>query len=236
MTALAENPAGYEGLRKMTVAEQVANRRWHHRFEITPGVTTPGRYEPMGLFKRLRLPEDLSGKRVLDVGARDGFFTMKCEQAGAEVVAVDTVVETRSGFSIVRDVHGLKAQYLRDTLYNLTPERLGKFDIVLYLGVIYHLPDPIGSLEVMRNLVRDDGRVYVESTCVDDEVLLTSGTVDTSPLVDLPVMVYARRNSSSFWDLNSPCLQALLADAGFRTVRFERWGRRMMAEVVPLPT
>jgi hypothetical protein len=57
---------------------------WHHIFAFPQGITTPGAYDPRDLFSRLRLP-DLRGKRVLDVGTRDGFFAFECERRGAHV-------------------------------------------------------------------------------------------------------------------------------------------------------
>ncbi len=49
-------------------------RRWHHKFEIIPGLVTPGSYDPQDLWNKLRIDNRVSGQRVLDIGASDGFF------------------------------------------------------------------------------------------------------------------------------------------------------------------
>ena len=48
---------------------------WHHRIELAPGVFTPGMQDTQALLLQVSFPEDLTGKRVLDIGARDGFFS-----------------------------------------------------------------------------------------------------------------------------------------------------------------
>jgi tRNA (mo5U34)-methyltransferase len=62
---------------------------WHHRFEIYPGVITPGTYNPTDLLKKTQLPADLRGTRVLDIGTSDGFFALQLARRGAQVVAID---------------------------------------------------------------------------------------------------------------------------------------------------
>ena len=60
---------------------------WHHKFEIYPGVVTPGAYEPGFLLDKTGLPDDLSGLRVLDIGTSDGFFSLHLAKRGAQVAA-----------------------------------------------------------------------------------------------------------------------------------------------------
>ena len=43
-------------------------RHWHHKFEVFPGVVTPGSYDPQFLLEKLQLPADMTGMRVLDIG------------------------------------------------------------------------------------------------------------------------------------------------------------------------
>src|SRR5579859_2699392 len=73
---------------------------WHHAMQIYPGVITPGAYDPSELLPHLDLPDDCSQARVLDVGARDGFFAFELERRGAAVVAVDPQDPTESGFAV----------------------------------------------------------------------------------------------------------------------------------------
>jgi tRNA (mo5U34)-methyltransferase len=216
----------------MRVEDRIAKVKWHHSFEVVSGVMTPGPYNPVGLWRRLQLPEDLSGRRVLDIGARDGFFSFACEARGAQVVAVDYINKNKTGFALASELRHSKVEFLCKNIYHLSPDRIGQFDIILLLGVIYHLPDPCLALEIVRNLTHDNGTAYVESTCVDDTIRLNSGKADTSALRDLPIAIFAGRNETSFWDFNSACLRRLLNNARFKIKREEKWGYRMLAEAV----
>src|ERR687894_2788210 len=73
---------------------------WYHRIEVAPGVVTPGVHDSVAALAVMGLPERLDGKRVLDVGARDGHFSFVAEERGAEVLAIDSVAPERlTGFS-----------------------------------------------------------------------------------------------------------------------------------------
>src|SRR4051794_35441822 len=73
----------------MTAREAVAaNPAWYHTIELAPGVVTPGQIDHRGVVSRV-LPDDLRGRRALDVGTFDGFWAFELERRGAEVVAID---------------------------------------------------------------------------------------------------------------------------------------------------
>lgn len=77
--------------RSADVLERIADHRaWRHRIEIAPGVVTPGREDCRAELRRIRFPASLVGRRVLDVGCSDGFYSFEAERRGAtEVVALD---------------------------------------------------------------------------------------------------------------------------------------------------
>lgn len=212
--------------------ERVRAVRWHHSFEILPGIVTQGTYRPDGLWKRLALGPELSGKRVLDLGARDGYFSFQCEALGAEVLAVDYVDQEGTGFSLSSELRGSKVRFMNRNIYDLHPSEVGTFDYVLMLGLLYHLPDPYLALEILRSLVKRGGVAFIESTCIDDAVFMSDKSVLTHSVRDLPLMVYVARNATSFWDLNSACLRELLQSTGFSIVDMQRWGKRMLARAV----
>src|SRR6478735_946229 len=100
--------------------------KWHHRIEVAPGVWTPGLQDTPAVLSQIRMPEDLSGMRVLDIGARDGFFTFEAERRGArEVVALDNESPHRTGFAIAAGLLDSKATYVTENVYSLNPERYG---------------------------------------------------------------------------------------------------------------
>ena len=79
---------------------------WHHRFEILPGVVTPGIYDPSFLLEKMALPANLSGRSVLDIGPSDGYFCLNFRRRGARVVAVDYRPKHLHGFAVMeRNVH-----------------------------------------------------------------------------------------------------------------------------------
>jgi len=121
---------------------------WWHSFELPDGSLIEGVNSLDAQKQRIArfpIPADLTGKRVLDIGAWDGWFTFEMERRGAEVVAIDRWDNPR-----FREMHaalGSGADYRRMNVYELDPARIGQFDVVLFLGVLYHLKHPLLALE-----------------------------------------------------------------------------------------
>ncbi|MEZ5234099.1 MAG: hypothetical protein R2749_15520 [Acidimicrobiales bacterium] len=65
------------------LAAEIATRTWFHTFDLGDGLRTPGYDATLQKLDVIHLPEDLSGSRVLDIGAYDGFFSFECERRGA---------------------------------------------------------------------------------------------------------------------------------------------------------
>jgi len=142
-----------------------AGFRWHQRFELAPGIWTPGTSDVERFLRLARLPADLSGMRILDVGTSNGGTAFACERRGAEVVAADIVPPDYSGFARIRDFLGSSCAYVESTVYEL-PERVdGRFDVVLFLGVLYHLRHPLLALDALRRL--DADAVVLETEVAD---------------------------------------------------------------------
>src|SRR5215813_12279415 len=128
--------------------QQLSEGGWWHRFELPDGSVIQGVCEVSGMRERIGqfpIPSDLSGKRVLDIGAWDGWFSFEMERRGAEVVAIDCWDNPR--FHEMRARLRSKVDYRRMNVYELSPERVGRFDIVLFFGVLYHLKHPLLALE-----------------------------------------------------------------------------------------
>jgi tRNA (mo5U34)-methyltransferase len=215
------------------VLESTTN--WYHRIELAPGVVTPGVNDSARFLALLGLDDDLRGKRVLDLGTRDGYFAFEAERRGAsEVVAVDYVDKTATGFAAVADYLGSKVRFMRENLWNLDATDLGTFDIVLFLGLLYHLRDPLGALDLVRTLCRD--RLYLETQTLDDAFLLRNGAharlESVSPeLVEAPLMRFCPRDSvnkdpTNYWIPNVQCVRLMLEEANFVVQRSESSGAR----------
>jgi tRNA (mo5U34)-methyltransferase len=147
--------------------DEFRERGWWHSFELPDGTAIRGVSDLEAQKRRLAqfpIPADLRGKRVLDVGAWDGWFTFEMERRGAEVVAIDRWENPR--FWEMRRMLGSRAEYLEMDVYDLSPQRIGRFDIVLFLGVLYHLKHPLLALERVCSVTED--MAAVESYVLDE--------------------------------------------------------------------
>lgn len=126
--------------------------KWWHTIDLGNGVTTPGQ-QPIDYPQHVGLPEDLTGKSVIDVGTWDGVISFAAESRGAaRVVAAD--IFKGMGFQLVHKVLNSKVEFVQMDVRKDLPD-LGKFDLVCFLGVIYHVPDPIVTFKRIADLSND---------------------------------------------------------------------------------
>jgi len=157
---------------------------WHHRIEVAPGIFTPGVQHTDELLATINLPRDLSGLRVLDLGARDGFFSFECEKRGAaEVIAVDYSPVELTGFAVASKILNSKVKWITANVYKINELNLGKFDLILFLGVIYHLRNPYLAIDRVYDALKIDGKVIVESHVIDGGFVNEKG--DWINLIDI---------------------------------------------------
>src|SRR5580698_4510744 len=142
MRIQAKHTETTEAIRQLR--EEMARLGRYHSVELPDGTVLPGLLTVEQLRDRLSrhpIPADLTGKRVLDIGAWDGWFSFEMERRGAEVVAIDNWDNPR--FHEVRGLLKSRVEYRQMNVYDLSPAKLGQFDIVLFLGVLYHLKHPL---------------------------------------------------------------------------------------------
>lgn len=203
--------------------------RWFHAIDLGHGIVTPGSDRSAAKLARLRLPERLDGLSVLDVGAWNGFFSFEAERRGARrVLAVDSFCwsgtgwGTQDGFLLAREALGSRVEDREVEVLDLAPERVGTFDVVLCLGVLYHMRHPHLALE--RVAAVTDGLLVLE-THVD---LLTS----RSPAMALYPGRELNDDPTNWCGPNLAALEWMLRDVGFAslervylTPRWKRAGR-----------
>jgi tRNA (mo5U34)-methyltransferase len=135
---------------------EVGRHEWFHAMDLGQGVVTPGRIDvARQTLPRLKLPESLAGKTVLDIGAWDGFFSFEAERRGAQrVLATDSHAwyTRKPAFELARRALGSRVEDYDIDVMDLSPERIGTFDVVLFLGVLYHLRHPMLALEKVRSV------------------------------------------------------------------------------------
>jgi tRNA (mo5U34)-methyltransferase len=164
--------------------------RWWHEIELAPGIVTPGddsNRSKLPILDSLGLPADMRDLRALDIGCSDGYFTFEMEKRGAAVVAIDFVPDDYTGFATARRILGSAAEYRMDNVYNVSPEKYGAFDVVLFMGVLYHLRKPLAALDAIRSVMNKGGQLFVGTMMIDEYFLLPDGSVTTLEAIN-PVL------------------------------------------------
>ena len=172
------------------IRQRAEKIHWYHEFDFGSGVKT----KPItsngylwAMTQRLLDKVDFRDKTVLDIGCWDGYWSFYAERRGAKsVLATDvntqrwskvevdlksasTAPVPNEGFMLAREVYNSKVEYNGDiSVYDIAS--LGKrFDIVLFLGVLYHLTYPMYALTQIRHVVDRNGFVVVESGVIEDD-------------------------------------------------------------------
>lgn len=205
-----------------TLADRVSRIRWWHRIDLGSGIITPGLDDSFRKLTIMHLPESLLAKTVLDVGAWDGFFSFEAERRGAvRVVAADLYNWRhprfgKQGFQLAKTVLQSNVEELDADILELSTDQIGKFDVVLFMGVLYHLRHPLLGLERVRSLTK--------------ELLILESHTDLQDLVR-PAMVFypgseLNNDGTNWWGPNLALIRAMLQDVGFRKLveypHFER--------------
>lgn len=186
--------------------------RWRHAIELAPGIVTPG-YPTQRKLRRLGLPADLRGKTVLDIGCSDGFFAFECEKRGASrVVAFDNwsspYVDSPAGFETAHAILGSHVEHCDLDLMTLDAAELGQFDIVLCLGVLYHLRHPLLGMEQLSRLTNEV--LYLETD--------VSESIINRPVMRFVEGRYHNRDITTWWVPSISCVQQMARAAGFQRV------------------
>jgi len=187
----------------------------YHSIELPDGRVLPGLQSIEQLRRRIEqfpIPQDLRGRRVLDIGAWDGWFSFEMEKRGADVVAIDSAEHTQ--FFMVRELLNSKVEHHTADICRVRPQDFGRFDIVLFFGVLYHVKHPLLALENVCDLSTD--LAFVESYVSDDGL-----NPATPPLMEFYEIDELRGQFDNWVGPNLACLMAFCRTAGFARVDFE---------------
>lgn len=194
--------------------------KWWHPIKIGDYVTPGRNQETEDTFNNLGLPDDLTGKTVLDIGAWDGYYSFGCEQRHADrVVASDKFVWSNNeisghwwnnddGFDFAHKHLNSKVEKLFASVEELDPIKHGKFDIVLMLGVIYHAKDPIGYLQKAFDMSKDIVIIETHIDMMDIEY----------PAARYYIGNELNNDKTNYWGPNSLAVRGIMADIGFKEV------------------
>jgi tRNA (mo5U34)-methyltransferase len=171
------------------------------------------------------LPHDLSGCTVLDIGCNGGFYALEMKRRGADrVVAIDSDERYLRQAALAAEVTGLSIELHQMSVYEIA--RLGRrFDLVLFMGVLYHLRHPLLALDLIRAHVAGDmlvcqslqrgcptaAEIAEDYPFEENEIFMEPG----APHMQFIEHRFAR-DPTNWWIPNAPCTEAMLRSAGFR--------------------
>lgn len=206
--------------------------QWWHSIDVGRGVVTPGvkgAGTPGGPhafmqaeLESLALP-DLHGKSVLDVGALNGYYSFAAERAGASrVVALDyhewlprpdgTPAPGRSGFEVARKILKSRVEPVLADLMTIDVATLGRFDVVLFLGVLHRLEDPLGGMRRVAELT--SGLAVIQS------LAMSAGPVaDEHALLEFSPRSARDGDATNWYVPNIAAIDGLCRAAGFASTQ-----------------
>jgi len=148
--------------------DRARSREWFYAYDLPDGSTTPTyhgidiqaihetRWRMLGDCLDARLGPERDGLTALDLASHQGWFALKMAQSGfGRVLGVDAREAHVEDSRLIKGIYGLDTlSFEQGDVHALDPATLGTFDVVLMLGLLYHLENPVGALRVCRSLCR----------------------------------------------------------------------------------
>lgn len=209
---------------------------WFHNIDLGHGVhTAPDHF--LGDYPRFKfarfahgLPADLTGKSVLDIGCNAGFYSMEMKKRGASrVVGIDSDERYLAQARFVAETLGFDGiEFRRASVYDVGA--LGeRFDLVIFMGVLYHLRHPLLALDLIREHVAGDAMLFQTMQRGSKEVMEVPENAPFHTPEDRPPAFFddprypklhfiERRYAddwTNWWAPNRAASEAMLRAAGF---------------------
>ena len=233
--------------------ERVADRirelgDWFHNLDLDGVQTAPDHF--LGDYPRVKwqrfqhaIPADLRGKTVLDIGCNGGFYSIEMKRRGADrVVAIDFDDRYLAQARFAAEALGCEIEFRKLSVYDV--QKLGEqFDIVLFLGVFYHLRHPLLALDLIHQHVARDfflfqsmqrGSEKIDSLQDDYDFWQT----EIFERAGFPKMYFVEKryagDPTNWWIPNRACVEAMLRSAGFKIIDHPE-AEVFACKYVPLP-
>ncbi len=227
---------------------------WFHNLDLHGVQTAPAHF--LGDYPRCKwerfahaIPDDLTGRTVLDIGCNGGFYSLEMKRRGAErVVGVDFDERYLAQARFAAQTLGMPIEFRQLSVYDVA--RLGeKFDVVIFMGVLYHLRHPLLALDLIHEHVARDLFVFQSMQRGSEEAGRVEGDyefweTDIFDRADFPRMSFIEKKYSgdptNWWVPNRACSEAMLRSAGFDVLAHPesevfvcRWSERSDARPLP---
>ncbi len=198
------------------LGSQLNRFHFYHRIRVNEHVCTPGldAVTPLVNLTLQTLKEvELQGKRVLDIGCRDGIFCFEAERRGAATVGGIDNDLSRGATEVLIPYLRSRVALHEMNLLDLRPQSFGQFDVVIFAGVLYHLRYPFWCLKLVRDVLAPNGILILETAILIDD--------NRNALLFCPIGVDSPYEPSSCTFFNVKGLSDTLASLGL-TVRHVR--------------
>ncbi len=205
---------------------------WFQNLELAGVQTAPNHFlgnYPMCKWQSFRhaIPDDLSGKSVLDIGCNAGFYSLEMKRRGAaRVLGVDSDARYLAQARLAAEVQGMDIEFAELDVYQVAQLR-ERFDVVLFMGVLYHLRHPLLALDLLHEHVVKDYLVFQSmlrgsqelGAVADDYDFREESHFDRAayPKLHFVEQRYAG-DPTNWWVPNKSCVEAMLRSAGFAIV------------------
>ena len=205
---------------------------WFHNMDLGGVWTAPDHF--LGDYPGVKfrgfshaIPADLTGKSVLDIGCNGGFYSIEMKKRGAaRVLGIDFDDDYLAQARFAAEVTGHDIEFRQLSVYDVGA--LGeRFDVVIFMGVLYHLRHPLLALDLIHAHVAGDLLVYQSlqrGSAEIDSVPRNADFWDTAmfdspgfPKLHFIENEYAN-DPTNWWAPNAACSAAMLRSAGFEIV------------------
>lgn len=211
------------------IQKEINSRNWFHRFELTAGVWSPGKINVNArhALSAHGVAEDLRGKRVIDIGAADGAYSFEFSRRGASVLAVDIQSLEETGFGIANKLARAPVEHRVMSVYDLSVDTVGHFDIAWYWGVFYHLREPLLAFRNLHRILNDGGLLCFEGAVLDGATASADPRLEglgqhVDALREVPLAYFTSTSYAQDWSNwyvpNAACLREWLRASGFRDI------------------
>jgi tRNA (mo5U34)-methyltransferase len=205
---------------------------WFHNIELGDVRTAPDHF--LGDYPGVKwrafaaaIPQDLSGWTVLDIGCNAGFYSMQMKRRGADrVLGIDFDESYLAQARFAAEVEDLDIEFKNVSVYDVGA--LGeRFDLVLFMGVLYHLRHPLLALDLICEHVVDNLMVFqsMQRGCAEARALAENypfWEYDMFNAADFPKLHFIEHRYSddptNWWIPNAAAAEAMLRSAGFEIV------------------